>query len=86
MRDVRHRLAPSGVVLQVEGRDLQAIDIGAMSGHGLADLMSLVRFAYASPDGVAILQELQGDMPAKETGNASDEDAIAHFWPLGSAI
>ena len=76
--DAVHGLGPAVVAQQVERHEFEPRDVGAGRGQGVADLVGLAEVAHAAADGVAGLEQLQGDMAAEKAGNAGDKDAIGH--------
>ena len=73
-----HGLRPAFVGHEVECHELQLRRVGAGAFERLPHLVGPLEIAHAAAHGVAGLEQLQGDMPAEETGNAGQEDAIGH--------
>jgi hypothetical protein len=79
-----HGLLPARVGKQVKGDEFEPRGVGAGPGKGVAHLVGLGQIAHTAADGVASLQQLQGDMTAQEAGYAGEQDAvcgrIGHGW------
>jgi hypothetical protein len=73
-----HGLRPALVGHEVERHEFQPRRIGAGALERLPDLVGPLQIAHAAAHDVAGFEELQGDMPAEESGNTSKEDAIGH--------
>lgn len=71
-----HCLFPARIGGQVKGDELEARDV-APPQQGFSALGPL-KVPHRAANGVALGEELQGDMAAEKAGNAGDEDAVGH--------
>ena len=78
-----HRFGPARVGEQVEGDELEPRGVGAVGGEGFPHFFGPFEAAHRTTDGIALREQLQGDVAAEKAGNAGDEDAVRLVEHLG---